>query len=203
MKQRNKNNKFVVSRIQKEILIGLILGDAHLEQSWNGLSYRMKIEQSLKKKEYVYHLYEIFKNWTLSQAKVKRDNLFFQTRFTKSLSFFGKQFYKEKKKVIPKLIHKWLTPRAIAYWYMDDGSMKSKQSKGVFFNTQCFTFKEVTLLSNILNKKYKLKTTLRRQKVGYQIYVSGYSYETLSSIIYPYLIDSMKYKFPLPRKKNN
>jgi hypothetical protein len=86
---------------------------------------------------------------------------------------------------------------------MDDGSIKSKQSKGVFFNTQGFTFKEVTLLSNILNDKYKLQTTLRKQKQGYQIYVSGYSYERLRSIIYPYLINSMYYKFPVPRKLIN
>jgi len=83
---------------------------------------------------------------------------------------------------------------------MDDGSMKSKQSKGVFFNTQGFTFNEVLKLSSILNNKYELKTKLRKQKIGYQIYVSGYSYENLRNIIYPFLIDSMQYKFPLHRK---
>jgi hypothetical protein len=83
---------------------------------------------------------------------------------------------------------------------MDDGSIKSKQSKGVFFNTQGFTFKEVLLLSNILNEKYSLITSLRKQKEGYQIYVSGHSYENLRSIIYPYLIESMYYKFPSIRK---
>jgi hypothetical protein len=57
-----KNNKIKITKIQKEILIGLILGDAHLEKSLNGYSYRLKIEQSVKKKEYIFHLFNIFKD---------------------------------------------------------------------------------------------------------------------------------------------
>jgi len=195
-----KDNKVKITKLQKEVLFGIILGDAQLEQSPNGYSYRIKIEQSYKKKEYVNHLYFIFKDWALSIPKKKRDKYYFQTKFSSSFTFYGKQFYKDKIKKIPKLIHRWLTPRAIAYWYMDDGSIKSKQSKGVLFNTQRFTYNEVLLLSKILNDKYELKTKLRKQKVGYQIYVSGYSYEKLKSIIYPFFIDSMKYKFPVERK---
>jgi hypothetical protein len=83
---------------------------------------------------------------------------------------------------------------------MDDGSIKSKQSKGIFFNTQGFTFKEVMILSNILTKKFKLQTSTCKQKNGYQIYISGHSYELLRSLIFPYLIESMYYKFPVQRK---
>jgi hypothetical protein len=57
-----KNNKFKISKFQKEVLIGLVLGDAHLEKSLNGLSYRLKIEQSKNKIEYINHLYDIFKD---------------------------------------------------------------------------------------------------------------------------------------------
>jgi len=198
---KKRNNKIKITKMQKEVLIGIILGDAHLEKSLNGLSYRLKIEQSEKKKEYIEHLYEIFKDWTISGIKKNRNNLYFQTKYSESLLFFGKQFYnEEKKKIIPKLIHRWLTPISIAYWYMDDGSIKSKQSKGVFFNTQGFTFKEVNRLADILKNKYKLKTSLRKQKNSYQIYISGYSYENLRYIIYPYFINSMYYKFPMQRK---
>ena len=201
MKKTVNNLKFDVSKLQKEVLIGLILGDAHLEKSLNGFSYRIKIEQSEKKEEYIYHLYSIFKDWTASAPKKNRNNIYFQSRYSNTLLFYGNQFYKNKKKIVPKIIYKFLTPISIAYWYMDDGSIKSKQSKGVFFNTQGFSYKETTLLSNVLKKKFKLETSLRKQKKGYQIYVSGYSYEILFNLIYPYLIESMKYKFPLPRKK--
>ena len=76
---------------------------------------------------------------------------------------------------------------------MDDGSIKSKQSKGVILNTQGFTETEVLLLCKI-----------RKQKDGNQIYISGHSYELLKSLIYSFIIDSMRYKFPKDRIiKNN
>jgi len=95
---KKRNNKIKITKMQKEVLIGIILGDAHLEKSLNGLSYRLKIEQSKKKKEYIEHLYEIFKDWTISGIKKNRNNLYFQTKYSESLLFFGKQFYNEEKK---------------------------------------------------------------------------------------------------------
>jgi hypothetical protein len=47
------NNKLKITKLQKEVLIGLILGNARLEKSLNGLSFRLKIEQSAKKKDYI------------------------------------------------------------------------------------------------------------------------------------------------------
>jgi len=83
---------------------------------------------------------------------------------------------------------------------MDDGSIKSKYSKGCLLNTHCFTFKEVQFLCSILNDKFALQSQPRYQKDGYQIYISGHSYELLHSLIYPYLLESMRYKFPTERK---
>jgi hypothetical protein len=87
---------------------------------------------------------------------------------------------------------------------MDDGSIKSKQSKGVILNTQGFTETEVLLLCKILDYKFNLICKLRKQKDGNQIYISGHSYELLKSLIYSFIIDSMRYKFPKDRIiKNN
>lgn len=199
-----KGNHLKITKIQKEILIGLLLGDAHLERSLNGLSYCLKIEQNILKKTYIDHLYKIFDKWCiLSGPEVKGDYIYFQSQFSISLLFYGRTFYNDEgNKKIPKLIHRWLTPRAIAYWYMDKGGLKSKDSKVVFFNTQGFTFKEVSLLSDILNKKYNLITIVQKQKVGYYIYVSEHSYEILRSLIFPYIIEFLWYKFPVLNEIN-
>ena len=45
----------MVSEDQKEILVGLLFGDAHLETQTNSKSYRLKISQSLRHKEYLEH----------------------------------------------------------------------------------------------------------------------------------------------------
>ena len=207
-----KNSKLTL--LQKEVLFGVILGDAHLETQNNRITYRVKFEQSIKHKAYIEHLYLIFKNYVKTSPQLKvvtyknrqtntqkhSTNIRFATISSVRFTFFGKQFYKDKKKVIPKLIHRWLTVRALAYWYMDDGSMKSTQSKGVLLNTQAFSHAEVQLLCNVLSEKFNLYCWPRKQKKNtYQIYISGKSYETLRDCIYPFLIPEMQYKFPLPR----
>ena len=83
---------------------------------------------------------------------------------------------------------------------MDDGSLKSKESKGVILNTHAFSLKEIELIIEALNRKFSIKATPRKQKEGYQIYISGESYEVFFSCIKPYLHDSMLYKVPKPRK---
>jgi hypothetical protein len=195
---------------QKEVLIGLMLGDGCLETQNKGHTYRLKIEQSLAHQAYVQHLYHLFHEWVLSEPKVKQkvsgnhtsQNIAFQTVSHEAFRFFAHQFYKDGKKQVPKLIHRWLTPKAIAYWFMDDGSIKSKESKAVIFNTQCFTRNEVERLINVLQNIYDLQAKERKQKEGYQIYISGKSYEVFAEMITSYLIEEMKYKLPSPRKTN-
>lgn len=206
---RSQQLLLTLNKKQREILIGILLGDAHLETQNNGKTYRLKLGQSEKHKEYLFHLYENFTDWVLTPPKFKESNKgwYFNTISHGSFRFYGHQFYglQSNKKYIPKLIEKWLTPRALAYWYMDDGSIKSKESKGVIFNTHCFELNDIKRLCDIFESKFKLKAWPRKQKhkdkIYYQIYVSGKSYEQLRLLIYPYLISEMWYKFPLPRKE--
>jgi len=195
-------NRQKLTKKQREVLVGILLGDAHLERP-----YRIVIEQGDKHKAYIEHLLGVFANFVGASPPRKREvrlgekihiNWCFQTRHHVSFLFYAQQFYHPRKRV-PPIIHRLLTPRAIAYWYMDDGSIKSKQSKGVIFNTQGFCYKDVCTLCDVLAKKFQLKCWPRKQKEGYQIYVSGDSYERLRELIYPYLIPEMAYKFPVPR----
>lgn len=121
-----------------------------------------------------------------------------------SLRFYGKGFYRDGKKVVPKTIHRLLTPRGLAYWYMDDGSIKSKQSKGVILNTHSFSLKEVERLCEALQAKMSILATPRPQRVGgevrHQIYISGRSYERLSELVSHFILPEMMYKFPPPRR---
>jgi hypothetical protein len=87
---------------------------------------------------------------------------------------------------------------------MDDGSIKSKTSKGVILNTHSFDFTDVERLCSVLKDRLDLLASPRKQVhrgvVYYQIYISGHSYECLSQLILSHLIPEMLYKFPLPRK---
>lgn len=193
-----------LSSIQREALIGLLLGDAHLETQNMGKTYRLKIEQSEKHQTYVQHLYNLFKEWVLTPPKPKKVtsgnhesiNWWFQTVSHGALRFYGQQFYVDSRKVVPKLIHKWLSPRGLAYWFMDDGSMKWRKSRAVLLNTQGFSTRDVQRLTNVLMDKFGVEAKLRRQKEGMQILIPGSSLERFVELIDPYLIADMQYKLP-------
>ena len=85
-------------------------------------------------------MYEIFKCLCVSKPKIrhrvyhtgnyknkKRIMISFKTISLAQFLFYHHQFYKDNIKKVPKLIHPWLTPISLAYWYMDDGSIKDKK----------------------------------------------------------------------------
>lgn len=185
---------------QRNVLIGLLLGDAHLETQNSGRTFRLKIEYSIKHSEYAHHIYELFREWTNTPPRLKDDathrNIWFQTVSHPAFRFYGHQFYKNRKKCVPKLIHRYLSNISIAYWFMDDGSVKSRESKGILFNTQGFPKEDVARLVETMQKMFHLKASERKQDDGLQIYVSGESYEQFRKIVDPYIHPSMRYKIP-------
>jgi hypothetical protein len=196
-----------LSDVQREILVGILLGDACLETQNAGRSYRLKIEQGIAHADYVQHLYSVLRDWVLSPPRPKQGqtrgvttlNLAFQTVSHNELSLYGGLFYRNRRKIVPELIGNLLTARGLAYWFMDDGSMKSSESKGVLFNTHAFSSDDVDRLIEVL-AKFGLLARMRPQSDGNQIYVSGASYERFVELVGPYVIEAMRYKVPQPRR---
>jgi hypothetical protein len=193
---------------QKETLVGLLLGDVCLETQNRGGTYRLKVEQSDAHADYVQHLYSVFQPWILSPPRSRRHSdsqgrehisWTFQTVSHSAFRFYAHQFYGGQQKSVPALIHRWLTARGLAYWFMDAGSMKSEQSKGVILNTHSFSTADVSRLVQLLQSEFSLAATVRKQREFQQIYISGHSLETFHRHVGLYLIDSMKYKLPVLR----
>lgn len=212
-----------LNKLQREILPGILLGDAHLSTQNNGKTYRLHIYQSVKHEKYVLHLYEIFKEWCVSKPTIIQTTyknglckdkthtmISFKTVCSASFRFYAHNFQsclqKNMTKKVPKLIKRFLTPIGIAYWYMDDGSIKTAKSKACYLNTQGFSFAENTLLSKVLQTKFCLDAKPVLKKDKYQIYISSKSYNILKNLIYCFFIPEMYYKFPkykvteLPKK---
>ncbi len=211
-----------MTKEQREVLVGLMLGDGHLGTQDGGRTWRLVYSQSRERHgAYLEQVYGVFAGWALSPPALIRgvpspknpapgryrtkDRLKFTTIAHSSLRFYGKAFYRDSVKVIPKGIGRLLTARGLAYWYMDDGSIKSRQSKGLILNTHSFSLAEVNLLCGVLGDKFGLRATPRPQRlasgaVRHQIYISGESYEVARELILPHLLPEMMYKFPAPRK---
>ena len=198
-----------LSKQQKEILVGILLGDGNLETDNGGKTYRLRVLQSEQHKEYLFHLYEIFKKFVNTPPKEsicfdKRTKRYykrwsFATTQQSCFRFYGQQFYSCGVKTVPKRIGKWLTPRAFAYWYIDDGAQKwIGKSLGTRLCLDNFTFQEVKDLATLLYDKYGIATSTQRKGKGLRIYIRSGSYEILCRLVLPQLLPSMQYKFPRP-----
>ena len=188
--------------IQQEVLVGTLLGDSHLSNYKTGVNYKLMVQHGLSQQAYTDWLYSIYKNWVLTPPKVKDQivngklykKYWFNTISHVAFKFFAGQFYKNGKKTVPKLIHRWLTPLGLAVWFMDDGSIKSKHHRALILNTQCYSDTDLHLLQKVLLDRYKIATKLRKQKEGKQIYLLASTVQEFVNIIRPYILPEMEYK---------
>ena len=196
---REKKLKLSLNKLQKDVLVGLLLGDGHLETQNDGRTYRLKVEHSITQIEYTEWLSEIFSDWTTGMyKKVKngREYVGFTTYSHPSLRFYAHQFYNNKKKVIPSLIHKIITNTSLAIWYLDDGSWKSKRHSTFIIHTLGFSKRDLERIVEVLNTK-NVKTKLHSQKNKYwRLYILSESSDNFRKIISPIVskFESMKYK---------
>lgn len=158
--------------LQKSVLIGLLLGDGTLSKNAESGHSNLKIEQATTPKgiAYVQFLYTIFKPWVGTPPKIRYHNgkpksIWFCTFRMKELEFYREQFYTinangQRKKCIPKLIHRWLDPISLAIWYMDDGG---KKTYAYYLHSQGFTLKENKVLQKALQNVFKLNVTIHKQ----------------------------------------
>jgi len=198
---KEKKKKLKLNKKQKEIVIGLMLGDGHLETQNQGKTYRLKIEQTVRHKEYVDWLYDNLKDFVLTPPKKKIKESFgkkvvnygFSTISVGCFRFFAQQFYEpiEKGRKIPNLIRRWLTPLSMAIWFMDDGQIKSKKHRALLINTQCFSKIDLRKLQGALKEKFSIKTTLKKEPVGWRLYLLSETVQIFVDLIRPNILPSM------------
>jgi len=197
--------KIILPESLKDILVGLILGDLYLQKWTPNGNPNLQFEQGLINKEYVFHLYDLFKEYCNFEPKVnerkpdpRTKKIYSSVRFnTLSLPCFNELyslFYPEGKKIIPLNIGDLFTPIGLSYFAMDDGS---KSRNNFIFNTNSYTLQEVEFLSSVLKDKFNLDCTIQKynkDKNQYRISIRIKSVPLFKSIVSPYFHDSMKYK---------
>lgn len=208
----NYKRSLQLTKRQRAIVVGTLLGDGHLETR-DGRTYRLRIEHSIKQKEYVDWLYNELKEWVRAVPQMRTvhsqfpqghqaesQKYGFITYAHGALRFYGQQFYtKDGKKIVPKLINKMLTPISIAIWYLDDGSVKSNRHRTYIIHSHGYTNPELKRLQKTLFR-FRIKTTLHRQNraegLYWRIYVSSESAKKIRGLLEPIIADipSMRYK---------
>lgn len=192
---------------QKSLIVGSLLGDATMRLGKGAVNANFKIEQGLVQKVYVQWKYEILKNLVLTEPKLSyrydehgnqyEKSWWFRTIRHPKLTEIYFTFYKTKgyrcgKKIVPDSIIRLLDPMAVAIWIMDDGSYSKKK---IDISTYSFSLREIHLLQLTILKKFKIVMNFYKDRdKGYRMYCNTEETKKLIEVVYPYIIDSMKYK---------
>jgi hypothetical protein len=207
-----KNTLHALSTEQWEASIGLILGDGSIQTQNKGKTFRIKFEWSDKNKAYLFHVYNLFNEWVLSEPHMKlrkstKGNLVlnwgFQTISHKAFNPLAELFLKNNKKSIPDLLIKnHLTGRGLAYWFMDDGGKldynKNSKNNSIVLNTHSFTELEVNKMAKELSLKFNFNVHVRSNKGKKIIVINKESYLLFRELIDPYILPEMLKKLPIP-----
>lgn len=201
---------------QKDLTFGTLLGDGNLQTENQGRTWRYRAIHSTRQISYLDHKYEILKDLCRSgpayletfDDRTKRvyKRYTFNTVKTPSLNFYANMFYTKDPitgkyvKDVPVLLEKFLTPRALAYFYMDAGALKwLGKSNGMRLCTENFSLTGVQRIQKALKNLYDVNTTLSKKgladgTVGFRITIPEGSSSTFREVIRPHLVESMKYK---------
>lgn len=200
-----------MNKILKEILIGVLLGDAHIGKTGLDKAF-ISFEQSKNKESYINHLFSLTKENGLalmedSLKEYKRESLlnksateslYFRTQSLKALRPLADMFLDESgNKIIPSNIADHLTPRSLAYWIMDDGQQVKKG--GVTLCTDSFNSNDVNILREALKTNFQLTTSIHKKKgkndaLYERIYIWKDSLQDFKTSLKPHMHESMLYK---------
>lgn len=182
--------KVKLTRRQKEVVIGSMLGDAYLVATTRGFAFR--INHGMAQEEYVDWKFQELQNLTNSAPRICNGKTYYFRSVTHPyFSLLRKRFYRGRIKILPKGLGKWITPLSLAVWFMDDGAKEGRQ---VRINTQSFSLKENKRLIRVLEAKLGISATINRDKDKHRLRIRDESMEKFRNLISPYLLPSMRYK---------
>lgn len=200
-----------MNKALKDMLIGVILGDAHIGRTGLDKAF-ISFEQSKNKLNYISHLHSLVKEGGLPllddsikeysredlRYNSKTNSLYFRTKSLEVLRPLADQFLDQSgKKFIPTNIAELLTPRSLAFWIMDDGQQVKRG--GVTLCTDSFKTDEIKILRDALKANFNLDTSIHNKKVKddtfyERIYIKKEGLEELKPNLKLHMHESMLYK---------
>jgi len=220
IEQFERHTKQTLDEQEVNLLVGLMLGDAHMRLRPGKNTYPcLMIEQSVKHKEYIFWLKDCLKDWLFDPTKAitqnRHPNKNGQTYHSFSFAtvcnpaFFQiyHAFSIDGKKRLNN--RKFITDNfniiSLAAWIMDDGTL-SGNCKRNNIATNNFTFEEVNFLRDMLREKFGLKTWICKRTgkdhINYEIAFDKKSSIVLSNLLRDIVVPSMRYKL-LPSETTN
>ena len=195
-----------ISERQRELVVGLLLGDGHFETQNGGRTYRLKVEHGSAQKDYLIWLAREFQEWIPSgwyeKQRGKKLVYGFTTVSHESFRFYGAQFYQNSRKRIPPLIKKLISPLALAIWFLDDGSKKSSQHKSLVIHSLGYTKKDLVLAQESLKTRFNIESALHKQRnESFRLYFPYESARIIAQFVEPILQEVPLFAYKLENIK--
>lgn len=195
-----------MTQTQKNVLIGMILGDAYLQKTGK-LNARLRLEQSSKQKEYLEWKVSLLKNYFQSKMQVlKRTNpvwnktyeyVRLQSTSSSELGKLQRIFYKDSVKIIPITINTLLKhPLSLAIWFMDDGYYYFRDRMAYLYIPN-FDEESIQNLLLACKSNFALLPVCKQKKKGRVLIFNVSETQKLMKLITPFIIPSMRYKISL------
>ena len=196
-----------MEKLKKSLLIGLCLGDGHLNAR-SGV--HLEIEHGHKQLFYLKYKAELIaKLLNCKELNVyhrEKINTFSISKGHRYFRIIHKMLYFDRKKVFTKKILNQLTLEAIAIWWMDDGTIGTDYRKSTGRITSrkfvLCTFCSAEEADDIIDmfksrwdiNFYKLKKTLKDGSIKYCIQCRTREGRKFSNLIRPYILKGFEYK---------
>lgn len=214
-----ERNKVALTKEQKDIILGTILGDGYLNKRGNNI--RLQLVHGQKQEEYIKYKFNILSNicterglkfniYNDKYSKTGKKSCWnFYTHKHDYLDYLYPKIYLNDKKQITEEILDKLTPLSLATWLMDDGSLQKrigrirKDGSQIYVGARfiiCTYTKDLNiekLICKKLKEIFDLDFKIQRHYDNYRLYCTTQNFKKLSKIVEPHIIPSMKYKFDI------
>ena len=186
--------KTPLTAVQRDLVIGALLGDAYLMPTTAGWCFRVSHGQ--QQREYVEWKFRWVSDFVRTGPRQCGRSCYFRTISHPEFAGLREAFYgKAGTKAVPiKLLERELTAFGLAVWFMDDGASDRRQ---VRINSQGFSFAENSMLVEFLQAKFEIKASLNRDKGRHRLRIGEDGMARFVNLVRPHLIPSMLYKLPL------
>lgn len=194
-----------LSSVQRDILVGTILGDAFLQKTGEK-NARLRLEHGGKQKSYllwkVANLSQLFQGRPTYLRRVhpiSKQTYEYWRHQSQSMPELGKLrriFYPEGRKTIPSNLEEFLrSPRVLAVWYMDDGYYYARDRIAYLYLGNVARA-EAEVAARAMQAKFDLHARVLAKKKGFALCFSPDQTRKLASLVEPHVIELFKYKLP-------
>ena len=188
-----------LSNLQKQIVVGSLMGDGHLMK--NGFHWSFRIGHCLAQFQLLSWKKKILGEWVTprgidTEVKLGRHIFNSFTTYTHSeFDVFQPLFYPvPPKKVISLLTLDQIEPLGLAVWFMDNGSHLTKK-RGVRIHTCGFSFEENFVIRDWFLSRWNIVVHVGKISGGYPVItIYGDEADKFISIIKPHILPCMEYK---------